>query len=84
MSGNFDPNGPARDLSPQLSLLVEALRGGAWYSLADLAMLIDYQPASVSAGLRSLRHPCYGGFTIEKRRIQLDDARQLWEYRLAT
>lgn len=76
-----DPNGPLRDLPNQLSLILEALRGGAWYTLADLALLIDSdQPASVSAGLRSLRYPCYGGYCIEKRITVIDGDKRVWEY----
>jgi hypothetical protein len=48
-----------------------------WHTLADLATTGDPE-ASVSARLRDLRKPKFGGFHIERRYVSAG----LWAYRL--
>ena len=40
---------------------------GSWMTLRELARVTNYSEASISAQLRHLRKPEYGGFVVEKR-----------------
>ena len=62
--------------------------GQAWLTLEELARLTQFGEASISAQLRHLRKPWYGGYEVEKRRREAESwarpeqAGALWEYRL--
>lgn len=81
-------NGPAYDptkdrvrLTGQTARVFEALRPGAWFTLDELADITGDPPASISAQIRHLRKPRFGGFTVDRRRR--GNARAgLWEYQL--
>ena len=49
-----------------------------WMTLADLERATGYPQASISARLRDLRKPKFGGYTVERRYVR----RGLFEYRL--
>ena len=53
------------------------LRGG-WWSLAEIAAALDYPESSISAQLRHLRKPAFGGYNVEKQRRRGGT----WEYRV--
>jgi hypothetical protein len=63
-----------------------------WLTLHELARLTGYGEASVSAQLRNLRKPEYGGFLVDKRQRTADEVARrevmrgelgtVWEYRL--
>ncbi len=59
-----------------------------WLTLDELAMLTHYPPASISAQLRHLRKPEFGGYEVEKRQrvsgkiLRGEDFGTVWEYRL--
>ena len=59
-----------------------------WLTLDELAKLTHYPPASISAQLRHLRKPEFGGFVVEKRQravgkaLRGEDFGVVWEYRL--
>src|SRR5271163_38952 len=63
-----------------------------WLTLHELARLTGYGEASVSAQLRHLRKPEYGGYVVEKRRRMAEEVARgevlrgelgpIWEYRL--
>ena len=69
-------------------LMVASSKYGLWLTLRQLARLTGYGEASISAQLRHLRKPEYGGFTVRKRccnegRIGRNgDPGALWEYQL--
>lgn len=48
-----------------------------WHTLAELARRTGGSEAAVSARLRDLRKPRFGGHTVERRYV----ADGLWEYR---
>jgi hypothetical protein len=60
----------------------------AWLTLRELSRLTRYGEASISAQLRHLRKPQYGGFVVEKQRRREEEVGRLeqqgpvWEYRL--
>ena len=59
-----------------------------WLTLDELAKLTHYPQASISAQLRHLRKPRFGGFELEKRPrasgrlLRGEDYGTVWEYRL--
>ena len=60
---------------------------GAWLTLHELAGLTHYGEASISAQLRHLRKPQYGGFVVEKQLrenqvVRGKEIRSVWEYQL--
>jgi hypothetical protein len=75
-----------RDVLCDVMLSAEECR--TWLTLAELSQLTHYGEASVSAQLRHLRKPQYGGFVVEKRRREVEEILRseelgpVWEYRL--
>jgi hypothetical protein len=55
---------------------------GGWMTLREIAELTNYGEASISAQLRHLRKPHFGGFLVVKRR-RGPRATGAWEYRIA-
>jgi len=71
-------------LSGQLQRVLLVMRDGHWRTLEEIKCLTgDSRDASVSARLRDLRKPKFGGFKVE-RRSRADRCRGLFEYRLTT
>ena len=66
MPGKRSVGSPAqRDvLTP---LLLVAGRAGNWLTLRELSTMTGFGEASISAQLRHLRKPEFGGFRVEKR-----------------
>lgn len=60
-----------------------------WLTLVELSRLTHYGEASISAQLRHLRKPQYGGFFVGKRRRRVEEILRgeefgpIWEYRLS-
>jgi len=74
---------PERDdarLRPQHERVKAAMQDGGWHTLRALAEATHAPEASVSAQLRHLRKPRFGGHRIERRHV----GNGLYEYRLAT
>lgn len=65
-------------LTGQLARVRDFMRNGKWWTLQAIAFHADAPEASVSARLRDLRKPKFGGHTIERRHL----GRGLFEYRL--
>lgn len=69
-------------------VLRSAGRLGAWLTLDELAYLTHYPQASISAQLRHLRKPRFGGFEVRKRQrasgkvLRGEDFGTVWEYQL--
>lgn len=64
---------PGRDdprLRPQLDRVYAVMKDGKWRTLGEIAELTAAPPASVSAQLRHLRKPRFGGFVVEKRYLR--------------
>lgn len=73
---------PARDetrLNVQLRAVRDLMADGKWRTLERIATATGHPEASVSARLRDLRKPRFGGHTVERRYV----GDGLWEYRLA-
>ena len=65
-------------LKSQLQRVFEFMRDGKWHTLGEAAAATGDPEASVSAQLRHLRKPRFGGHTVERRYVR--DG--LYEYKL--
>lgn len=74
----FDPDHDGGRLTSQLDRVRVAMTTGAWFSLDVLVSRCGGTTASISARLRDLRKPRFGGHTVERRRV----AGGHWVYRL--
>jgi hypothetical protein len=59
----------SRRLTNQLDVVLTIMRDGEWRSLGEIAELACAPEASVSAQLRHLRKPRFGGHTVNKKYI---------------
>jgi hypothetical protein len=66
----------------QMSNATQVDVDGGWMSLREIAALTSYGEASISAQLRHLRKPQFGGYVIVKRR-RGPVTNGAWEYRIA-
>ncbi len=70
-------------------VMLSARQCETWLTLDELAKLTHYPPASISAQLRHLRKPEYGGYAVEKRPreagklLRGEDFGTVWEYQMA-
>jgi hypothetical protein len=72
---------PERDnerLSKQLDRVVWAMKDEQWHTLGAVSRMTGDPEASVSAQLRHLRKPRFGGHTVERRYVN----NGLYEYKL--
>lgn len=72
---------PERDdprLTAQQRRIWQVMSDGEWHTLAGIAFITRDPEASVSAQLRHLRKPRFGGHTIDRRHL----GNGLYEYRL--
>lgn len=72
-----DPDATPR-LSSQLLAVHTAMSGGAWWTLAELAVAVGGSEAGVSARVRDLRKPRNGAHVVERRHV----GGGVWQYRL--
>jgi len=69
-------------------VLLLAAQYDAWMTLGELARKTSFPEASISAQLRHMRKPEYGGYPVEKRRREWQEAlktnamEKVWEYRV--
>ncbi|HXN94922.1 MAG TPA: hypothetical protein VN879_10475 [Candidatus Acidoferrales bacterium] len=67
-------------------VMLSARQCETWLTLDELAKLTHYPPASISAQLRHLQKPEYGGFVVEKQPrlvsaiLRGEDFGTVWEY----
>ena len=64
---DYDPERDDVRLQGQQLRIWSLMRDGAWRGLADIAARTGDPEASISAQLRHLRKPRFGGFVVEKR-----------------
>jgi len=65
-------------LKSQMKVIRAAMSDGAWHTLAELAERSGYPEASISARIRDLRKPRWGGFEVQREFVR----RGLWRYRM--
>lgn len=74
----FDAERDAARLNAQLRRVRDALEGGDWWYLRQLAAATGDPEASVSARIRDLRKPQFGRHLVESEFV----SKGLWRYRL--
>lgn len=74
----FDRARDGMRLNAQAAAVYSYMQHGEWRTLADIAAAVKAPEASVSARLRDLRKPRFGGFQVERRYI----ANGQYQYRL--
>lgn len=77
----FDPALDGARLMRQHERVRALMHDGVWRTLDEIGASTGDPPASISAQLRHLRKPRFGGFVVEKR-PRADRARGLYEYRM--
>lgn len=75
----YDATIDAIRIDSQMRRVLDAMIEGAWVTLAELAYLTHDPESSLSAQLRHLRKPQFGGWIVEKRRRR---GQGTWEYRV--
>lgn len=75
---DYDPARDTARLSRQLGKVYTLMTDGQWRTLHDIATTIEEPEASVSAQLRHLRKPRFGGYRVNKRHL----GHGLFEYQL--
>lgn len=71
--GHADDEGAAKDprLQTQLERVFEHMTGEfRWHTLENVARALNIPQSSVSARLRDLRKPRFGGFLVERQLVQ--------------
>jgi hypothetical protein len=76
----YDPALDHDRLSKQLGRVFDLMRDGGWRTLQEIADQTGDPHTSISAQLRHLRKPRFGGYQIDKRRRTPTSG--TWEYRL--
>lgn len=64
----YEPQHDKVRLGAQFTRVRDVMRDGAWRTLRELSEATNSPEASVSARLRDLRKPRFGGLTVERRR----------------
>jgi DNA-binding IclR family transcriptional regulator len=78
---DYDHSRDAVRLTHQILRVFNAMAGGQWRTLDEIAQMTGDPPASVSAQLRHLRKERFGAHTVEKRH-RGNPGVGLYEYRL--
>jgi hypothetical protein len=74
----FEPKLDRRRLNRQMEAVYDLMKDGLWRTLAQISDMATAPEASVSARLRDLRKPKFGGFTVNRKRY----SDGLWGYQL--
>lgn len=74
----YDPALDHERLTRQLGRVWAVLNRGGWWTLEQLGAAVRAPEASVSARLRDLRKPKFGGYQIERERGESGQ----WRYRM--
>lgn len=78
----FDSGEDESRLNIQMNRTWAVMSDYQWHPSPELEQLVGDSWASVSARVRDLRKPKFGGHRVESRRVPGGNG--LWEYRLAT
>lgn len=65
----FDPALDGERLGAQLLRVRDLMADGLWRTLGEISAELGAPQASVSARLRDLRKPRFGGFRVQRRRV---------------
>jgi hypothetical protein len=76
---SFSPQLDGPRLTGQLAKVRGLMLNQQWWTLPALRERVGGSEAGISARIRDLRKPKFGGYEIRRRRVE---AGGLWEYRL--
>ena len=76
----FDEDLDGPRLTGQLERVWALMSDGQWRTLREIAFRAGGTEAAVSARLRDLRKPRFGGYVVDRRRVE--GVSGLWEYRV--
>jgi len=74
----YDAGHDRERLRTLLGRVTVKMSSGHWWTITQLARICGGSEAGVSARIRDLRKPKFGGYQIERRRV----AGGLWQYRM--
>jgi hypothetical protein len=74
----YDEKRDGDRLKKQLAAVRSIMLRNGWVTLKDLAAQVQAPESSVSARIRDLRKPQFGGYTIERQYV----SKGLWKYRI--
>ena len=77
--GPMDDNSREGRLSSQHRKIRDLMADGQWRTLPAIEEATGYPQASISAQLRHLRKPRFGGWDVDKRHVD----RGLWECKVS-
>ena len=78
---DYDPNLDKARLTGQILRVFNCMKDAQWRTLGEIEEITRDPQASISAQLRHLRKPRFGGYTLNKRR-RGDRTQGLFEYQL--
>jgi hypothetical protein len=78
---SYDAAADEARLTGQLQRVFECMKDGRWRTLGELHRIAGATEASVSARLRDLRKPRFGGHTVN-RRARGERSQGVFEYQL--
>lgn len=67
-------------LNAQQARVFAVMKDGAWRTLSEISAMTSAPEASVSARLRDLRRPEFGGLTVDRKRC--GEGRGTFQYRV--
>ena len=76
----YDPQLDGQRLGEQGQAVFDLMKDGQWRTIAEIGLHVAGSQTGISARLRDLRKPEFGGHTVERRRMQSKVG--VWEYRL--
>jgi len=79
---NYDPALDQDRLTKQMGRVYDLMFDRKWRTLSEIEYKTGDPQASISARLRDLRKPRFGGYTVDRRR-RGTKTRGLFEYRLS-
>lgn len=74
----FDQERDGARLGEQMQAVFASMKDGQYHTLSDIARMTGAPEASVSARLRDLRKPRFGGHTVNRQYVR----RGLFQYQL--
>lgn len=74
----FDAARDGKRLGAQMEAILNLMKDGESWALRGLSAATGYPESSISARLRDLRKPRFGGYTITREYVE----RGLWLYRM--
>ena len=78
----YDPRFDHHRLTKQLDKVMYLMCDGLWRTLREIADHTDAPESSVSARLRDLRKPKFGGYNVERKRWAMGKGAGTWHYRV--